>query len=57
MITEIIAVGTEITLGSIVNTNAVYLSKRLSEMGLEVCYHTSVDDDPVRLSGVFSIAV
>ena len=57
MITEIIAVGTEITLGSIVNTNAVYLSKRLSEMGLEVCYHTSVDDDPVRLSNVFSIAV
>jgi len=57
MITEIIAVGTEITLGSIVNTNVVYLSKRLSEMGLEVCYHTSVDDDPVRLSGVFSIAV
>ncbi len=57
MITEIIAVGTEITLGSIVNTNAVYLSKRLSEMGLEVCYHTSVDDDPVRLSSVFSIAV
>ncbi|WP_128425898.1 competence/damage-inducible protein A [Gudongella oleilytica] len=57
MITEIIAVGTEITLGSIVNTNVVYLSKRLSEMGLEVCYHTSVDDDPVRLSSVFSIAV
>ena len=57
MITEIIAVGTEITLGSIVNTNAVYLSKRLSEMGFEVCYHTSVDDDPVRLSNVFSIAV
>lgn len=57
MITEIIAVGTEITLGSIVNTNAVYLSKRLSEMGLEVCYHTSVDDDQVRLSNVFSIAV
>jgi nicotinamide-nucleotide amidase len=26
-------------------------------MGLEVCYHTSVDDDPVRLSSVFSIAV
>ena len=54
MIAEIIAVGTEITLGSIVNTNAVYLSKRLSEMGFEVCYHTSVDDDKDRLSKVFA---
>lgn len=57
MITEIIAVGTEITLGSIVNTNAVYLAKRLSEMGFEVCYHTSVDDDHERLSCVLSNAV
>lgn len=57
MIAEIIAVGTEITIGSIVNTNAVYLAKRLSEMSLEVCYHTSVDDDYERLSCVFSNAV
>lgn len=54
---EIITVGTEIILGSIVNTNAVYLSKKLMEMGIETYYHTSVDDDYKRLESVISIAL
>lgn len=54
---EIITVGTEIILGSIVNTNAVYLSKKLMEMGIETHYHTSVDDDYKRLESVIKIAI
>lgn len=54
---EIITVGTEIILGSIVNTNAVYLSKKLMEMGIETHYHTSVDDDYKRLESAIEIAI
>lgn len=54
---EIIAVGTEIIMGSITNTNTVHISKKLLEMGIETHYHTSVDDDYNRLESVFKIAL
>lgn len=41
---EIIAVGTEILLGDIVNTNAQFLSKELASIGIDV-YHQSVIGD------------
>ena len=50
MIGEIISVGTEITTGSILNTNTKYLSMRLMELGIETHYHTAVDDDNKRLN-------
>ena len=46
---EIIAVGTELLLGSIANTNAQYLSRELNALGIGVCYHTVVGDNPERL--------
>jgi nicotinamide-nucleotide amidase len=46
---EIIAVGSELLLGQIVNSNAQYLSKRLSELGIDIYYHTVVGDNEVRL--------
>ncbi len=46
---EIIAVGTELLLGNIVNTNAQYLSERLSEAGIDVFYQSVVGDNPDRL--------
>lgn len=46
---EIIAVGTELLLGNIVNTNAQYLSERLSEAGIDVYYQSVVGDNPHRL--------
>ncbi|NQT89802.1 MAG: competence/damage-inducible protein A [Candidatus Omnitrophica bacterium] len=46
---EIIGIGTEILLGQIVNTNSAYLSKRLAELGIDVYYHTTVGDNPLRL--------
>ncbi|EFM13133.1 competence/damage-inducible protein CinA [Paenibacillus curdlanolyticus YK9] len=46
---EIIAVGTELLLGQIVNTNAQYLSRRLAELGIDVYYQTVVGDNPSRI--------
>lgn len=41
---EIVAVGTELLLGDILNTNAQYLSRRLADMGIFI-YHQSVIGD------------
>ena len=46
---EIIAVGTELLLGNIVNTNAQELSQILSGLGINVFWHTVVGDNPDRL--------
>lgn len=53
---EIIAVGSELLLGQIVNTNARYLSLKLAEMGIDVFYHTVVGDNPARLKSALEIA-
>lgn len=47
--TEIIAVGSELLLGEITNTNARYLSEQLSKYGLSVLYHVVVGDNQERL--------
>lgn len=57
MIGEIISIGTEITTGSILNTNTKYLSEKLMELGIDVFYHTSVDDNKERVSQVLNIAL
>jgi nicotinamide-nucleotide amidase len=46
---EIIAVGTEILLGDIVNTNAQFLSKKLAQMGISVYHQSVVGDNSNRL--------
>ena len=46
---ELIAVGTELLLGSIANTDAQMLSRELSALGIHVYYHTVVGDNPQRL--------
>ncbi|WP_285849076.1 competence/damage-inducible protein A [Metabacillus litoralis] len=54
--TEIIAVGSELLLGQIVNSNAQFLSQELAELGLSVYYHTVVGDNPSRLESAINIA-
>ena len=49
MIAEIIAVGTEIVMGQIANTDAQFLSRELNELGIGVLFHTGVGDNPVRV--------
>lgn len=53
---EILAVGTEILLGDIVNTNAQYLAKRLADLGISVYHQSVVGDNPERLLEAYSLA-
>lgn len=53
---EIIAVGTELLLGNIANTNAQELSQALSSVGINVYWHTVVGDNPARLAEAVDIA-
>ena len=53
---EIIAVGTELLLGNIVNTNAQAISQSLSALGINVFWHTVVGDNPDRLKEALDIA-
>ncbi|PYF04773.1 competence/damage-inducible protein A [Ureibacillus chungkukjangi] len=53
---EIIAVGSELLLGQIANTNAKFISTQLSELGINVFYHTVVGDNAERLKSAIEIA-
>lgn len=53
---EIIAVGTELLLGQIVNTNAQYLSRQLASMGIDVYYQTVVGDNMERIKESLAIS-
>ncbi len=53
---EIIAVGSELLLGQIMNTNAKFISSKLAEIGIDVYYQTVVGDNPDRLDEVIEIA-
>ncbi|UJC99596.1 competence/damage-inducible protein A [Streptococcus oralis] len=53
---EIIAVGTEILTGQIVNTNAQFLSEKLAEIGVDVYFQTAVGDNEARLLSLLKIA-
>lgn len=53
---EIIAVGTELLVGQIVNTNARYLSEQLNAIGVDVYYHTVVGDNAGRLRAALETA-
>ena len=54
---EILSVGTEILLGDIVDTNAQFLARRLSEMGIDVYFESTVGDNPARLLETFRLAL
>ena len=49
MIVEVIAVGTELLLGEIVNTNAADIGRRFAEDGFDVNYQVIVGDNLDRL--------
>lgn len=56
MICEILCVGTELLLGDIVNTDAAFLAKRLSELGIPSYRQTVVGDNAGRLKRALSEA-
>lgn len=50
---EIIAVGTEILLGDIVNSNAQYLARELAALGIDMYYQQVVGDNEERIIHAF----
>lgn len=57
MIAELISVGTELLMGQTVDTNSAYLSRQLSDMGIDVYYKTTVGDNPARLRATIEQAL
>ncbi|KMK77283.1 competence/damage-inducible protein A [Alkalihalobacillus pseudalcaliphilus] len=53
---EIIAVGSELLLGQITNTNAQFISKQLAELGIDVYFQTVVGDNQTRLLECLNIS-
>lgn len=53
---EIIAVGSELLLGQIANTNGQFLSQELAQIGVNVYYHTVVGDNSKRLKHTIDVA-
>lgn len=54
---SIIAVGSELLLGQIANTNGQYLSQLLNGIGHSVVEHAVIGDNPERLKRVFNTAL
>lgn len=54
---EIVSTGTELLLGETLNTSAHYLTGKLSLLGIEVDYHTTVGDNPKRLEQILRQAI
>jgi nicotinamide-nucleotide amidase len=53
MLIEIICTGDEVLTGKIVNTNFSYISQKLEDVGLSVCWGTTVGDDRDTLLAAF----
>ena len=49
MTCAVLSIGTELTRGELVNTNASWLASGLTELGFEVVEHCVVDDDQRRI--------
>ena len=54
---EIVAVGTELLLGQIVDTNSSWIGEQLALAGIDCLYHTRVGDNFGRIEGVLRQAL
>lgn len=54
---EIIAIGTELLLGEIVDTNSVYLAKTLRDLGINLYFMTTVGDNEGRIENAIRLAL
>ncbi len=57
MIAEIVSVGTELLMGQVLNSDAQYIARRLSEAGVTLHHQTTVGDNPARLREAIEIAL
>ena len=54
---EVVAVGTELLLGQIVDTNSSWIGEQLALNGVESYYQTKVGDNPERIKQVLEQAL
>ena len=54
---EIIATGSELLLGEVVDTNSTYIARKLREIGLNLFYKTVVGDNEQRMEEALRIAL
>lgn len=54
---EIIAIGTEILLGELTDTNSVFIAQVLRDMGINLFFMTSVGDNETRIASAVEIAL
>lgn len=54
---EIIAVGTELLIGDVINSNAAWISRELANLGIDVHFHVTVGDNPDRIKDIVAKAV
>ncbi len=54
---EIIAIGSELLLGGVADTNSLYLAEELLKLGIEVRYKTVVGDDPKDIEAALQHAL
>ncbi len=57
MIAEILCIGTELLMGQVLNTNAQFISRRLSAMGISQYHQTVVGDNEARLESAYRQAL
>lgn len=57
MIAEILSIGTELLMGQISNTDAQYISRRLSELGISIYRQTTVGDNNGRVKEAIAAAL
>lgn len=53
---EVLTIGTELLLGQILDTNTLYLGKKLAEVGVNLYYKTTVGDNIARVKEALTIA-
>lgn len=54
---EIIAIGTELLLGQIVDTNSAYIAQRLATIGLDLHFKSTVGDNLERIKNTLKLAL
>ena len=54
---EIVSIGSELLLGQIVDTNAPWIARRLTDLGVNLFYKTVVGDNPQRMREVIERAL
>ena len=54
---EIVAIGSELLLGQIVDTNSAWMAQRLTALGVNLYFKSVVGDNPARMKEVISRAI